>query len=903
MGTEGLRWETDCMVFIADDLGAWLVGFLADAGRRRLTALVLGTDQERALRQAATAAVRASAKDLCPEDGEQAQQLELVVSQVFGGPVPDVPVGRPATLLEMLHEGIADQLAPLDDASLTGTGQSSADVLGIPIEVLTQTLARNLVREIVVGAARGGSLEPLATQLNHDATHLQGQRLEIMTSQLVTEAQTALARLDAGQPSSVHEVRYALPPDTVAFTGRNNELTAVTAAAAAAGDGSVVAIRAFDGMPGVGKTALAVHVAHLLRSRFPDRQLFVDLHAHTPGQDPMTPEAALAGLLSAIGVDPGFLPEDIQVRSGVWRDRMAGQRALLVLDNAASSAQVTPLLPGGRHCLVLITSRRHLGDLPGDVTPVQLEALPGDEAQMMFLRLASREAGPPSAVGELCRLAGYLPLAISLLARVYARHPSWTLADLKREAEADMLEVSAEEKSVARAFDVSYRHLTVGLQRFFRRLGLHPGTTIDACAAAELAGASLHESAGHLAALHREGLLTEVSYRRYSMHDLIRRYARDLAAEDPERDRQTALERLARSYYGCVNYAFNVQNQGNPMVDAEFLADWTAADPPGIKAVDEAGSPTAWFATEQANLLAVTQAAQAVGLPITSRLACSMFYFLEIGGHFDEWRHVEQIGKDTAVTPLDKAKSLRNRGRLAFVQAFEQQERLYDDTAPRPLLTGSSQEAIPLFQESLRLYSQDGTNRAGEATVLRELADAYRLEAEPGKPMTVKRTIDAYQAAKNIYAELGNENGLASLTLALGITYARARQYAEAESCFRASLAYAEPSSDKGRVRHGRLKAYSLRRLGQLYRDQGDLRQAADYFRSCVIASQVDVDDPIGRARALSYCAQVHSELNEKAAAHDCLIQAYKIFAGRPLGNQDPEAKVIEARLQRLNNG
>ena len=403
---------------------------------------------------------------------------------------------------------------------------------------------------------------------------------------------------------------------------------------------------------------------------------------------------------------------------------MANQRALLVLDNAASSTQVTPLLPGGGHCLVLITSRRYLGDLPGHVTPVQLEALPPDQAKIMFLRLASREAGPPSAVRELCRLAGYLPLAISLLARVYARHKSWTLADLKRQAEASMLKVSAEEQSVARAFDVSYRHLDAGLQRFFRRLGLHPGTTIDDCAAAELVDTSRDESADHLAALHREGLLTEVSYRRYGMHDLVRHYAQDLAIKDPEWDSRAALARLARFYYGCVNYGFNILNQGNPMVDAEFLADWTATDPLGIKAVDEAGSPTAWFATEQANLIAVTQAAQTVGLPITSRLACSMFYFLEIGGHFDEWRHVEQIGKDTAITPLDKARSLRNRGRLAFVQAFEQQERLYDDTDPRPVLLGASGEAIPLLQESLRLYSQDGTNRAGEATVLRELADA-----------------------------------------------------------------------------------------------------------------------------------------------------------------------------------
>jgi hypothetical protein len=133
------------------------------------------------------------------------------------------------------------------------------------------------------------------------------------------------------------EVRCSLPPDTAAFTGRTEELHRITAVADAAGAGGVVAVCAIDGMPGVGKTALAVHVAHLLRHRFPDRQLFIDLHSHTPGQDAVSPGAALAGLLTAVGVDARNLPRDTPGRAGLWRDRMAGQQALLVLDNAASS--------------------------------------------------------------------------------------------------------------------------------------------------------------------------------------------------------------------------------------------------------------------------------------------------------------------------------------------------------------------------------------------------------------------------------------------------------------------------------------------------------------------------------------------------------------------------------------
>jgi AAA-like domain/TIR domain len=153
-------------VFAADDLAAWLIGVLADAGRKKLTSLVLGTDQERALRQATTSAVQRTADELRPDDDALAEHLALVISQVFSEPVPPPPAAQ-ATLLETLQGGINRQMAVLDDATLTGTGQSSADMLGVAGMEVAQKLTGHLVQEIVARGSRGGPLAPLADQLNH----------------------------------------------------------------------------------------------------------------------------------------------------------------------------------------------------------------------------------------------------------------------------------------------------------------------------------------------------------------------------------------------------------------------------------------------------------------------------------------------------------------------------------------------------------------------------------------------------------------------------------------------------------------------------------------------------------------------------------------------------------------
>jgi len=405
-------------------------------------------------------------------------------------------------------------------------------------------------------------------------------------------------------------------------------------------------------MPGVGKTALAVHAAHLLAGRFPDRRLFVDLHGHTPGRDPVTSGEALAVLLAAIGEEPRNLPEDVEVRAALWRDRMAGQRSLVVLDNAASSVQVAPLLPGSSGCLVLVTSRRHLADLPGVVIPVLVEVLPSDHAVRMFTTLAAGASSwKPAQVAELVRLAGHLPLAVSLLARVHARHPAWRADDLIGETRARLLTLSAEHASVAAAFDVSWAHLEPRQQSFLVHLGLHPGTSVDAWSAAALAEVPLEDAARLLDELHAEGLVTETGHRRYGMHDLIRRYAIGRAtAAMSDTEREQAIGRLLDYYQQTAAMA----DAWLPHHAAVFVRESVEPEPPfEVPEFSSSDQALGWARAERASMLAcLDQAGRAeqharvvaltAGLASLLRLDGPWIYAIE--RHADAVRAARMLG-------------------------------------------------------------------------------------------------------------------------------------------------------------------------------------------------------------------------------------------------------------------
>jgi tetratricopeptide (TPR) repeat protein len=731
-------------------------------------------------------------------------------------------------------------------------------------------------------------------------TFTSGAGLELEVFHALTDL-AASTPLTAGTMPSGLAVRYSLPPDTAAFTGRAGELDLITSAVTdAAGAGGVMAIRAIGGMPGAGKTALAVHVAHLLRHRFPDRQLFIDLHGHTPGQDPVPPRAALGGLLAAAGVDTRSLPEDLAGRAALWRDRMAGQRALLVLDNAASSAQVAPLLPGGRNCLVLVTSRRHLGDLPGAAIPVRLDALPPDQARDMFLRLAPRAAtGPAAAVAELARLAGYLPLAISLLARVYARHPSWTLADLTRETRASLLTLAAERNSVAAAFDVSYRYLAPGQQQFFRRLGLHPGTTIDACAAAALADVPPQEATAHLDALHGEGLLTETGYRRYGMHDLIRRYACDSAVTDPAADRSLALDRLLGYYQHTAaiteaRLARQSRTRPAPAVPS--------SPPPAVPDLAGYTQALTWTRAERSNLLACLDHTARTGqhariLTLTAAIAT----LLQQDGPWTDaiTRHATAIqaarnlgdrqGEANALDDLGRVQRLAG-DYLEATEALTEALGIYRDLSDRRgqanalaglgavrYHTGDYPGATQALEEALGIY-RDLSDRRGQASTLNDLGAVRRFTGDH------RGAAEAREASLRIYRDLGDRLGQASAQSGLGLVRRLTGDYQGATEALEEALGIYR---DYG---HRRGQANALSYLGVVRRLTGDHRDAAEALEEALVITR-DLGDRGGAAETLNELGTLHRVRGDLDQTGACHRQALDL--AREIGSSGDEADAL----------
>jgi DNA-binding SARP family transcriptional activator/Flp pilus assembly protein TadD len=698
-----------------------------------------------------------------------------------------------------------------------------------------------------------------------------------------------------------------LPYDTPDFAGRSAELDRLTARQPH--NGGVVTISAIDGMAGIGKTALAIRAAHRLADRYPDAQLFIDLQAHTAEQAPLDPGAALETLLRQLGVPAERIPASVTDRAALWRAELADLRVLAVLDNAAGTGQVRPLLPGASSSLVLITSRRRLTGLDG-AHALSVDLLPAREAVDLFTRIVGeRAAAEPMAVLDVLHLCGFLPLAIRISAARLHHRPQWTvgyLASRLRDQRRRLTELSTSERGVAAAFTLSYQQLDPSQQRMFRLLGLHPGRDIDAHAAAALADVVLEPAETLLEDLLDAHVVAQHEPGRYTFHDLLRDHARATAAtQETTSTQHDALTRLLNHYLHTASTAINLLYPARSKHLRPRILEPDAPIARFSRAVDAAE----WLAAERANLIAAgTYAADHDWPAHTSHLAATLHPYL-----YDHAHHAEALTLYTQALDMsrrlgDKAAEARTlidigwvdmrhgryeqaaeRARRAFGLYRETEDRFGQARAQNMLgiayeRQGRYEQAHQHLQQALDLYRKIG-ERVGETHAVGNLGIVYERQGR------YEQAYQCLQQALDLYRELGDrglEEAIARSNL--GLVYRRLGRYEQARAHHRQALKVFRELGNRSE------QARALNGLGEAAQALGDLAQAAD-DHDAALALAREVGSRHEQARAHASLARAHHDLGHIDRAREHAQHAVDLYVGLGVPEAD-EARSFLASLR-----
>jgi tetratricopeptide (TPR) repeat protein len=672
-------------------------------------------------------------------------------------------------------------------------------------------------------------------------------------------------------------VLRTLPRDIAGFTNRQDEIDQIVNDVAEAEP--TMPVRTIDGMPGVGKTAFAIHVGHMLASKFPDGQLFLNLNGHTPGREPVGPAEALASLLLADGVAPQKIPnsDDLwavtEARAAMWRTRVADRRMLLILDNAATYAQVEPLLPGAAGSLVLVTSRRRFA--APDAATLQMRALSAADATALFTRLAGRGQLDHPAVVALVAVCGSLPLAVSLLAARLRHHPSWTVGQLRDRllaAQHRLAEMQVGERAVAAAFELSYQDLPPERQRFFRRLSRFPGLDVDDEAAAALGAVPVAQARLDLEALYEDHLLDETEHGRYRFHDLVRDYGRSLA--DDEQDGTMSIERLADHYLTTISAANTYIGRGTTATTTRFGSLTEAS---------------AWLDAERANVLAcVDECARRQRHALVVGLAAAMAPYLRHAGPWDQAADLHRAAITAARRAGDRDAEANALANLGMVHR----------------LMARYRTAVDLLDEALRIHRDNG-NLDGQAFVLNQLGIVHYLTA--AYDLAAQAQTEALEIGRAAADLLGQANALADLGMVrrmtgdLGTSAAASTEalefyrritdrYGEANALRDLGLVRALTGDHADAERHAReaLKiymeigdpvhqAYALNELGVARRLQGDLDGAAAAHEQA-LSKYAELGDRFGEANAIRHLGVLHRLRGDRAAAIEAQERAIAMY-------------------------
>lgn len=649
-----------------------------------------------------------------------------------------------------------------------------------------------------------------------------------------------------------------LPRDIPDFTGREAELSHLYDELERSP--STAVIKPIDGMAGVGKTALAVHMAHQLADRYPDGQWYLHLRAHDPHQPPIDPAQGLEFLLRLLGEDPERIPEAPEPRAALWRARLANRRMLIVLDDAAGADQVRPFLPSRPGCLVLITSRRRLTGLEG-ARPLSLPALKPPEAALLFRRIVGQDRRLDAGdVNQLVRLCGHLPLAVTIMANRLRHRPARGVVDLvtKLSRSKDRLaEMHAGDRDLLTAFDLSYRELSPERQKAFRRLGLHIGADLSVGAAAALIGCEAGRAEDALEELIDRHLVEEPDSGRVRFHDLLRAYARERALEEESaEERRRAVHRLLDFYLDAADQADRMLYPHRRRANVNVVHPCDSAPMDGLRSAAE------WLRAERANVLMCVHYAAEHGFPTHAiQLSQAIALHLERSAHWEDGARVHDLARRVCREIGDRAGEARVELELSLVRSRMSHYAAAFEHAGR----------------GLGIFRAIG-DRRGEAETLDHLARVSWLAGRN------REALGYAERALELFGAIADPHGEGNALLHAGIALSYLGRAEEAVTVFEAALEIVNGTGDVA------TKALILNNLGELHFNRGGYPTALGLFREA-LAILRETGWRQNEAVGLNNIANCHEREGRRDEALQFYREALTIY--RETGDRRHEADTL----------
>jgi tetratricopeptide (TPR) repeat protein len=633
-----------------------------------------------------------------------------------------------------------------------------------------------------------------------------------------------------------------LPADIANFTGRKKEIDFICKSLLGRKPLSIVSVA---GMAGVGKSSLAIHVAHqLAKSDFPDVQLYEDLRGSDG--DPLEAGDVLSKWLRAFGLDESLIPLDLQERASVYRSQMAGKRAIVVLDNAKDESQIKPLLPGSQTCAVILTSRRILSVLQGAIF-LDLKVLSNLEAWELLANLVGvlRLEAEQEEATEILRFCAGLPLAIRIVGGTLKSKPHWRLVDYRTKLADErqrLAHLQLKDLAVRASFELSYRELSATDGLLFSRLGMLIGKNFKEDLA-EVLEKSENPVIDRIERLIDAQLLEPIGDHRYRFHDLLHLFAREKLAAHISVEEQEVMKQQIVDWGHKQSDLMNVCLY--PMKRHQMVQKWIESG----KVIANFGeqhsnlSALAWFEYEKSQLItAINWAKNAERWDIVLSLVENLVNFLESRSYVHDWEEISLIALQVSRQSGDRhrqSQSLNNLGNVFRLQSrwdiaidFYQESlnicrELNDMDGEAKSLMGLAiiyqsqnrwDEAIDFYQENL-VICQKSNDWYAENTSLDKLGDLYQSQNRWGNAM------DCYQRSLTIYRELNDLYGQVKSLVKLAIAYQSQNLWDEVIDCYEQSLPIYRELSD------GYSEAQALGNLGKIYERKGEPNRAIAFWK------------------------------------------------------------------------